>query len=388
MALLVLFVSLNSQPIVLWNDFRYAQIRYPSEYEQMANFLNQKSNEDFRILLLPPYPSVKHNWAPYLWISSLDGYLMKNPFFGRCVPERMEPLALDFSSSLIVAFQQNSLYLVNIFRLANVRYVVLMNDCLGSVNYADVLSSQHYIKLEKVFGDTFIYRVNEEYFLPHIYATSDVVLVNGSIGDMFKIVTSEDFNVSRSALFLSNQLNTSQLQFIRQYNGTAKNQNFLLTFQKIDSTRYKVYIKASRPFFLVFSESYSPLWKAYYGDVDWLKAFWANPISDDKHFPVNGYANAWYVDPKQLRIKSNEFTITIYYCPQSLFYMGWIVTSLTFIGCVSYLAWTNESEKTGIRMLAKRIRILHRDVNYRNPKILPPSLNSRLLPLQELRVRI
>lgn len=116
-----------------------------------------------------------------------------------------------------------------------------------------------------------------------------------------------------------------------------------ITFQKIDSTKYKVHVdNTTEPFFLVFSESYSPQWKAYINEngdeTNWFEVFYPKSISDDKHFLVNGYANAWYIDPNGINSEDNNgITMTLYFWPQSIFYIGMIISGLTFVVCLVYL---------------------------------------------------
>ncbi|GFP37883.1 hypothetical protein HKBW3S44_01563 [Candidatus Hakubella thermalkaliphila] len=201
----------------------------------------------------------------------------------------------------------------------------------------------------------------------HIYTTSNTILVKGDIDEMLQVVTSDNFTVGDSALFLSNDLDQEQIQFIKEYNKTvlSKGDNApKITFQKINPTRYEVRVEnATSPFFLVFSESYHPGWKVYIeskpfqfneiiveydntgvkearqgmitpGDIYY---FFKQAIAEDRHFLVNGYANAWYIDPQE--VGKEDFTLTLYFLPQSYFYIGLIISGLAFLGCVGYLAF-------------------------------------------------
>lgn len=138
-----------------------------------------------------------------------------------------------------------------------------------------------------------------------------------------------------------------------------------IIFQKINPTKYYVMVKnATEPFFLVFSESYNSNWKAYI-NVDQMQCYsttythenlnvtecqkkykffefrdltrvFDKSVSEKNHFVANGYANAWYIDPEESGIGKN-FTITLYFNPQSYFYGGMILSVLTFIVCIGYL---------------------------------------------------
>jgi len=132
-----------------------------------------------------------------------------------------------------------------------------------------------------------------------------------------------------------------------------------VNFEKVNPTKYVVKIEnATCPFFLVLSESYNPQWKAYTEDKlitnKDVKANEANhgmsftpndifywfvkPLPDENHLMANGYANAWYIDPKTIDGDGNGcFTITLYFLPQNIFYMGLYISGATFVGCIAYL---------------------------------------------------
>ena len=105
-------------------------------------------------------------------------------------------------------------------------------------------------------------------------------------------------------------------------------------FSRVNSTKLIADLKSTpnnRAFWLVFSESFHKGWKVYYGKINWWQALWQKPIPEDKHFLVNGYANAWHIDNSRSR------EITLYFWPQSLFYIGLIISGLTLFGCIGYL---------------------------------------------------
>ncbi len=142
-----------------------------------------------------------------------------------------------------------------------------------------------------------------------------------------------------------------------------------ITFKKINPTKYNVLIEnATEPFFLVFSESFHPQWKAYIEDdrtkdndfndiiaqYDNVKVKEARhemtfspkdvfylletPMDEKNHFTANGYANSWYIDPKEIdKDGDGNFTVTLYFKPQSYFYLGLAISITTLILCILYL---------------------------------------------------
>ncbi len=141
-----------------------------------------------------------------------------------------------------------------------------------------------------------------------------------------------------------------------------------ITFKKINPTKYYVRVQgAKRPFWLVFSESFHKQWKIYkvQGSKFKVQSLFDNIIADypkfgvkeakhrqrftpsdirylfrradiKKHYLVNGYANGWYVDPKKLG-SGEDFTLVLYFWPQSLFYLGLGISGVTLIGFLGYL---------------------------------------------------
>ncbi len=94
-----------------------------------------------------------------------------------------------------------------------------------------------------------------------------------------------------------------------------------VTFKKIDSTYYKVFVKnAKSPFVLSFAERYSPLWEAKIkGSVE------------KDHFTINGYANGWYIN------NNGDYNIDLVFSTQSKFEKGLIITFFSLLTIVSYL---------------------------------------------------
>ena len=134
-----------------------------------------------------------------------------------------------------------------------------------------------------------------------------------------------------------------------------------ITVQKINSAKYNLMINASKPFFLVFSDSYNPRWKLYMNqnspisgpilyDYDFVRVrelkqrielfnlddiFYLvrNPLDEDSHYLANGYANAWYID------RVGSYNLTLYFLPQSWFYLAVLVSLFAFLSSIIYILY-------------------------------------------------
>ncbi|MEM0314290.1 MAG: hypothetical protein QXQ41_07060 [Candidatus Bathyarchaeia archaeon] len=161
---------------------------------------------------------------------------------------------------------------------------------------------------------------------------------------MFSVIERENFVVGDYVLFLSDQLTPSQLSqlanlsitIVKYYPNPIKTnitkesmrpngvRGPLIVYEQINPTKYFVHvINASQPFFLIFSESFDKNWIAY---VD------GRQLTNDQHFIVNGFANAWFVN------RIGTYTITLEFWPQKLFYIGSAISITTLILCILYIS--------------------------------------------------
>lgn len=128
-----------------------------------------------------------------------------------------------------------------------------------------------------------------------------------------------------------------------------------LNIQKINPTQYNVSVKnAKDPYVLNFGESFDKGWKVYVvnssgetqnqtfsyfgGDIkenipqervfdkNSLATIINFPINEENHFKTNGYSNAWYIE------KTGDYELIVFFEPQKYFYLGSIISILTFFG--------------------------------------------------------
>jgi len=145
-----------------------------------------------------------------------------------------------------------------------------------------------------------------------------------------------------------------------------------LTFSRVNLTKYRVLVEgAYEPYLLVFSETFHKGWKAYIRNVENRKAdvrdfygksvasyfsgdvvegehrnvfldhstfeTWGmRPLSEEKHYPVNGYANSWYITPDDVG-GQKSYEIIVEFRPQHLFYVGLFISGLSFLLCLILL---------------------------------------------------
>jgi hypothetical protein len=108
----------------------------------------------------------------------------------------------------------------------------------------------------------------------------------------------------------------------------------LVSASRINPATWVVQVSnAKAPFILVFGQAFNPNWRLYFGETGWLSSINSPSLDDRMHYLANGFANAWYVD------RSGNFSVTIYFSPQSLVSIGIIISLLTSLGLLAWISY-------------------------------------------------
>lgn len=365
------FITSNFIPDINLQSMGYGSRSYIDrvEYQNLREQINN-DNLEYRVLSLP----ASGNYQVALPISGDKYYTGMDPV----VSNLNKPFIATYSNNILVnydiLFDNISSPNYNKFlAIYNIKKIVIESDMVPWFGFRQ---KENISELERIFNTTMTYEKdgsltiydNGNNFLPRIYSTDTPIFINGSENEMFKVVTSNNFRMNNTALFVSSQVNETPENFLEKYkiHGNSKP---AVTFQKINPTKYIVRIEnATSPFFLVFSESYHPRWTAYFesespmfneviaeykdinvketkhensfviGDISYL--FKKSVISQDRHLLVNVYANGWYFD------KPGTYYVTLYYWPQLLFYAGFLFSLVVLAVCSGILLFNRIRKNT------------------------------------------
>jgi hypothetical protein len=290
-------------------------VKVPNYYSDANNWINQinQRNQSFRLMVLP----FDGEGITYNWTYGYSGVEFSNSLFER--PAVSITSGITFDDEIILRSQQvlqTSTQFWKLLGILNVKYLIIRNDVnykarnmISPLTLKAALNHLEHIQYVKSFEKLDFYKVDDEYFLERIYATNQFVLVDDVDDMLFNLIPSDNFDPRDTVVFLRNQSTINNITFLESLKSEQIYQP-QITFKKIDQTKYTIKIEnVTQPFFLVFSETYYPQWKAYYGEVNWINAFFSKPIPDSRHFIVNGYANAWYIN------KTGTYMITLYFWP-------------------------------------------------------------------------
>jgi len=379
---LIILIVLNSYPF--WTgelygksrygyDIRLRTLRFPKEYYTVEKMLTKKKI-DFKVLYLPMGGRMgllhdKRFYGAYNEIADIFANYAQVPSVIN-ISDKGIGVAQDYANVLQESINYNkSLLLLNLLNLANIKYIIIrLNTYLGSnqLSMKEIAQNLEKInRLPKTYEKNSIVIFENPYFLlPYIYPSVENAIIYNNLDSMVNMIEASSSN--KLPLFIEKAHLKMDLHIL------ANTQTYPnITFRKINPTKYKVIIdNATRPFFLVFSESYHPKWKAYIkteimkrgmGNGEWeivakypkvnvrearhemkftprdISYLFKKPLPEKYHLLVNGYANAWYIDPQ--KIGKQNFTITLYFKLQSLFYLGLFISGLTLLVSIGYLLY-------------------------------------------------
>jgi len=347
-----------SWPMLTGNlDGQLKGIEIPGYYAEAREWGEAEIPRASRVLAIPASDGyVRYDWMPdnpqQLMADAL-GELLAEPVIvdlpggGWVSPEAKQTL-----EALRGAISDNCpAYTMELLAVCNVRHILVRYDMqaeAGDVTDAELEQMEHSltdiegVSSARSLGELHFYEVDDEHFVPRIYTASHTLLVDGGWDELLKQRMLDSLVVDETAIFMSDSLSASEWEFVNEC-GLGSGSEPQASFEMVNPTEYRVKVaNATEPFLLVFSESYHDQWKAYVnsggGDVGWIEAFWRDTVPEGQHIMANGYANAWYIDPAELGVEE-EFSMTLYYKPQSLFYVGLVLSGVALVVCIGILLW-------------------------------------------------
>ena len=212
----------------------------------------------------------------------------------------------------------NGKYGKNLIDLSSVKYIIVPNR--------DIANDDDFIVY---YGEPRSYYVNEL--------------------NKMKFLQKIDIGTKEVTVYVNNNYRP-HIYLTKNIDTIKKNQDLqIVEFRFKNPTEYKVQIKNLKdPVYLNFSESYNNGWKLRVGDFTWHSSFRKENyyIPDEYHFQNDAGLNSFYINPslicKDFLCRKNsdgsyDINITLFFSPQSYFYLGSLLTILTLFLVVSYL---------------------------------------------------
>jgi hypothetical protein len=323
--IMALIVAIGVQPLTGRQTDRSSLIDIPQYWRDFGAWIRQQDG-DFRVLMLPNagVPSYKFTSHPGMHPEFFH-QLMLNRDISVVSPTSPNKLTVQYAYNAMCESEEN---FASISRVLNLKYLVLQRDTnwdiYGFQSPDDaakcIENTIGKSQPDQKFGNLDVYFLPESYQAPKIYGA---------------YATSAAYADAANLFF---EPGTGQEILYADYGEGTEPE---ITYEKENLWKYRVKIKTDRPFALVFSESFHPEWKAYYGNVDWYSAGFSDPSTD--HRRINTYANAWIVPAV------GEYEMTLLFLPQAVFYASVMVSIIGF-GIV--LALLNQKMRERLQLLA------------------------------------
>jgi hypothetical protein len=352
-------------------------IKIPANYVDVANTLNQDKSTH-RILS-----------APYFLEDEIYGWrrMPKLKYIGTANPiwslfdaplVLMNDISLfgiwNFGKDWSLEEVDGSSWLLQLTGLINVKYIMLHKDIerkykLAAIKKFSVLEQNGLVKMVAKNSDFVIYKVNDKYFFPRVYAAGNPVILNKSISEIKENNITNSRPVD-SIVVLANVPATN----IAVLHKLSLPRDLSIEFKRVNSAKYRVKLhNAKGEFILVLSEAFNARWNIYSSSIDNVKSV---PVSGDiysarsqentkltgqyfkdildarnmdsstSHIAVNGNVNGWIFNVDKVCGASNqcvknpdgsyEIEVELQYSTQNI--LEWcLVLSTVFLGVCFYM---------------------------------------------------
>jgi len=296
-------------------------IHVTKEYKDVADFLNQQNNNFGYVLTLPTI-----EYGHYI----LDAQKVENHVSQDLLPKFINrPFAYISSSTGIYKPTAVALYTAiqnkdyNGLRSFPIKYLILRNDitCTDCLNLTEQEADNEFVR---VFS-------NELFSIYEIKDFSQVI--NG------QQITFKMINPVKFLAELENVNNQNKINLMLSFN-----KNWKLYLNKIDEK-----IECDNNRIIRYKDVMECTNSQQFLEGDELKYLFSKSIFNDNHSTVDTYANSWTIDtdfirnnydPSYYSINKDgtlNLSLTIYYQPQTIYYLTWIISLSSLILSVAVI---------------------------------------------------
>jgi hypothetical protein len=334
----ILLISLYNLPIIyeqnLLNNRHYFDLNNNKDYLDICNEINSQ-NEYQRILLLPLYQSTQITRND-LWV----GY----DLIVQCYQKGTWTLGSSFNQPLNKEFydkitdeiyNQTEISTINFYEY-RITHIIWHKD--ANPNYMTGGAYLNELILKKIDQDP--------RFIKYKETNNFIIYKIKTDNDIYPKIISEDIefkqvNPTKYHIYIKNLKNSQDISFLESYhpdwkfylvkNPISYNCNKLEYYENTQTTE----CESTQKFF----------------EGEELKYLYEKPVFDNTHNMTYNYANRWTIDPnyindnyspeyyKQNADGSIDVELVMYFKPQSYFYLGLLISSITLILCITYLIW-------------------------------------------------
>lgn len=286
---------------------------------------------------------------------------------------------------LRLAKEKNYTAIKRLFGLLNVKYILYIKDPKAFTDYYPtwpyslflnaVPNPQSLIEFvdslrgELVFskGDYILYEASKEYYLPHFYVPTKINPYDNNNDWYGKNVSFfVDTSDSDPRVGYIDREQCNKLFSVEQCVNTINQDRGIptISFKRINPIKYRIEVSgATGPFTLIFSDQFHKDWKLFISpsrpeqsavqqsyfngsvkeykhenvflDSRTFETLGMNSIPENRHVMVNGYANAWLINPEDAP-GADKYEIIVEMIEQRYFYYGLGISAVSLVVFIIY----------------------------------------------------
>ena len=318
LALLVIAVGYYSYPIAKIHAatiFKPADI--PEDYQVVRGWFAGRSGKvtwfppPSAAGLIPTWDTTKRYNLGLLW-------LVEHPTISTYQSGRNTSFFNRFQA---VMLEQDRLPLGEILAILGSRYVILDDSAMPTAKfgYPDLVKAKQKLlnnpELQVVLQTEFLTVLENRSFVGEVF-TSDGIVVIDSLDELFEM---PQLSIGDSAAVLRKDIQqlalpASLMPHREQISHAEMGESHVTSYSHLSPTAYAVSVRTDKPFLLVFSESYDPLWTAV-----------VNGEKEYTSIPVAGVVNGYWIE------ETGELEIRVEYKAQRAFAKGATLSLITAI---------------------------------------------------------
>ncbi len=178
-----------------------------------------------------------------------------------------------------------------------------------------------------------IFQTSSEYFNPEIYVPKYIHFYTSSLSNLYS--PTEPFfthNHTAGDVYIDQHLcKRLSLKACNKQKQLMIHNRPTITFEKINPIMYHVQVtNAKEGYMLVFSHSFQDSWMVSLTHDNIIQDIIMPNTLQTEHVLANGYANAWYILPKEVNNRT-DYTLTIQLSDQKIFYISALISVVTLL---------------------------------------------------------
>lgn len=299
-------------------DFTSKSVQIPIDYFKVKEIVDM-DDSDNKVFLLP-----LSIYDFYKWDKNQDKYFLQYFFKNKGLIFFRPTIDNNFLKSFYDNLYQNNIALdANDFRLLGVKYILDRKD----LNYIEKGYFQE--NTFKIPGELLLKTENLDLYL--IDDPDPIIQLDNSY---FKMVNQFEYKIYAKEVLMK-----KELLFLHQFHDGWK-----IYVEPISDNNY-----CNEPKFYQRTKVEECLSDSKLFDGKGLSYLWEKSVFEDTHKVVHDYANQWNINSEYIKnnlskdyYKENpdgsiDINLTLYFKPQSYFYLGLVISGATLLGALVYL---------------------------------------------------